>query len=243
MKKRLDNLIAEKFPDITRSQAKNLIQLNQVHVNKKLITKPGEKVEEESKIEIITEKIYVSRAAQKLLKALEEFPCDLNDKVAADIGASTGGFTEVLLENGVKKVYAIDVGHDQLHEKLNKDTRVVNLEKKNIKYPLELDEKVDICVSDLSYISLTKVFHNIWSLLNGNGFAIVLIKPQFEAGKGRLGKDAVLRDKNLREQVLKEVLTWFEENNYLYEGPIESPIQGKDGNIEYLIKIIAHKNN
>lgn len=243
MKDRLDKLLVSLGLVETRSKANDLIKRSQVEVDGKIISKAGEKISADSQIKILEENIYVSRAAHKLVKALDHFKLDVNGLTAADIGASTGGFTQVLLENGVSKVYCVDVGHDQLHEKIKHDERVINLEGINCKNPFELDEKVDLCVCDLSFISLTKVFHNIWSLLTESGNVICLIKPQFEAGKNRLGKDAVIRDQKLREEILQEVLDWFKNEKFIFDIAIESPIQGKDGNYEYLLLVKDRLSN
>jgi 23S rRNA (cytidine1920-2'-O)/16S rRNA (cytidine1409-2'-O)-methyltransferase len=182
--------------------------------------------------------LYVSRGAYKLEKAFLEFNIDVKGLVVADVGASTGGFTQVCLEAGADKVYAIDVGHDQLSELLKNDSRVENLEGTNIKFPLVLEEKVDLCVVDLSFISIKLVFQNIYNLLKSGGSAIVLIKPQFEAGRERMGKQGLISDE-VRVVVLEEVKEWFKENNFDIQTIIESPIKGnKSGNIEYLSLIV-----
>lgn len=221
----------------TRSQASMLIGQGDVFCNGKKVTKTGMKIEEHDIIEINQDKLYVSRGAFKLKKAIDEFKLNITEKVIADIGASTGGFTQVCLEYGASKVYAIDVGHDQLSELLKNNSKVINLEKTNIKDPLELPEKVDLCVVDLSFISIRKVFHNIFSLLKENGKVIALIKPQFEAGKERMGKNGLIKDLD-REVIKKEVDTWFAQNFYEIENELISPIVGnKSGNVEYLYLI------
>lgn len=234
MKERIDRILEERNFVDTRSKAKTIIEKGLVEVDGKIITKAGEKILLDASIKILTEKIYVSRAAYKLIAAIEKFKPEIKNKVIADVGASTGGFTEVLLENGASRVYAIDVGHGQLHASLLNDARVINQEGINIKYPHELPEKVDFAVTDLSFISLRLVLDNIFNLIKADGYLIALIKPQFEAGKDRMGKDAVIRDEKLRSDVLNELLLWLEENNYHYETIIDSPIAGKDGNLEYL---------
>lgn len=221
----------------TRSQASMLIGQGDVFCNGKKVTKTGMKIEENDIIEINQDKLYVSRGAFKLKKAIDEFKLNITDKVIADIGASTGGFTQVCLEYGASKVYAIDVGHDQLSELLKNNSKVINLEKTNIKDPLELPEKVDLCVVDLSFISILKVFHNIFSLMKEGGIVIALIKPQFEAGKERMGKNGLIKELD-REVIKKEVDTWFAQNFYKIENELTSPIVGnKSGNVEYLYLI------
>lgn len=237
MKERLDKLLQDKGIVDTRSKAKTIIEKGLVEVNGKLAKKAGEKVNVQSDINILTDKIYVSRAAYKMVEAIKTFSPELEGRIAADVGASTGGFTQVLLEAGVSKVYAIDVGHDQLNPILKDDERVINQEGINIKFPHQLPEKVDLAVTDLSFISLRLVFDNIWNLVKEDGFVIALIKPQFEAGRERMGKDAVIRDDHLRQEILDEVLSWFDDNGYKYQAVIDSPITGKDGNYEYLCLI------
>lgn len=221
----------------SRSQAAILIKQLLVQCNGKIVKKPSMKVSENDEIIITEEQLYVSRGAFKLIRAIETFDLNLKKKVVADCGASTGGFTEVSLLNGASKVYAIDVGHGQLAESLVADARVINIEGTNLKFPIELPEKVDFCVVDLSFISIRLVYKNIANLLKAGGKAIVLIKPQFEAGKDRLGKNGLV-SAQVREAVLEEVKTWFVDNSFEIEKLIESPILGnKSGNTEYLALI------
>lgn len=234
MSERVDKVMVNLGLVKTRSQARMLIEQGDVYCNNSRVTKAGQMVNEQDNIEIRNRSLFVSRGAYKLEKALNDFNIDPNLKVAADIGASTGGFTQLLIQRGVKKVYAIDVGHDQLAKELRDNPIVENLEGINIKHPLELDELVDLCVVDLSFISIKQVFKNIDALLKPQGQAIVLIKPQFEAGKERLGKNGILKDDETRKIVLDEVLEWFKENHFKITELIESPIQGKTGNVEYL---------
>ncbi len=236
MSERIDKFMVEKEMVKTRSQARMLIKQGDVLCNGKQVSKPGYMVTEADQIEIKQRLLYVSRGAFKLVKAIEEFDLDFSGKVVADCGASTGGFTQVALQNGASKVYAIDVGHDQLDTLLENDSRVVNLEGINLKHPYELPEKVDICVCDISFISLTKVYPTIHSLLKPGGFSVVLIKPQFEAGSERLGKGAIVRSEFLSE-ILDEVKAWFKDNGFFIEKLCESPITGKTGNVEYLALI------
>jgi 23S rRNA (cytidine1920-2'-O)/16S rRNA (cytidine1409-2'-O)-methyltransferase len=233
LKIRIDQLITDREIVDTRSKAKVLIEKSLVKVNGKITTKAGTKVSEDCEIEVLTDTFYVSRSAYKLESALKVFKINPSNYIAADIGSSTGGFTEILLAGGASKVYCVDVGHDQLNAKLISDERVTNIEGFNIKNPLEI-EAVDIAVSDLSYISQRLVFHNIFSLVKESGELVILIKPQFEAGLQRMGKDAVLRDPIMRLEVLTEVLEWFYEKKYPLIGLAISPIEGKQGNVEYL---------
>ena len=231
---RIDKVMVTREMVTTRSQARMLIEQGDVYCNQKLVTKSGLKVDEHDTIEIRNRSLFVSRGAYKLEKALNQFNIDPTNMIVADVGASTGGFTQLMLQRGASKVYAIDVGHDQLAAALREDPRVVNMEGTNIKYPLELPELVDICVIDLSFISIRQVFKNIDALLRPEGQAVILIKPQFEAGRERLGKNGLIKDDAVREEVLKEVLDWFKEHSYNLTEVDLSPIQGKTGNTEYL---------
>ncbi len=234
MADRIDKEMVRKGLVKTRSQASMLITQGDVFCNGKKVTKTGMKVSETDNIKINQDQLYVSRGAYKLRKAIDEFGLDFNEKIIADIGASTGGFTQVSLESGAKRVYAIDVGHDQLSSIVLRDERVVNLEGTNAKFPIELPEEVDFCVVDLSFISITKVFQNIANLLKTTGKVVALVKPQFEAGKERMGKSGLIRD-GVRQEVAKEVEQWFADHNYIIEKKSTSPIVGnKSGNIEYL---------
>lgn len=233
MKERADKVLSDRGLVSSRSQAKSLIEKGDVLIDGKAIKKAGELIEIDSEINILAP-LYVGRGAFKLEKALSEFGIDPKDLIGMDIGASTGGFTEVLLLNGAKKVYAIDVGHDQLAKKLREDSRVVNLEGTNIKDLHALDEKADLAVMDLSFISITKVLANVFELLTAEGKLIALIKPQFEAGLARLPKDGVIKDSKVREEILAEVIAFAESHGWLHHQTILSPIEGKTGNTEYL---------
>jgi len=233
---RIDKLMVDQGMVKTRSQARMLIKQGDVLCDGVMVSKPGKTVTENNKIEITQRNLFVSRGAYKLQKAIQEFDLDFTGKIVADCGASTGGFTQVALKNGASKVYAIDVGHDQLDNMVKEDSRVINLEGVNLKNPLTLPEKVDICVADLSFISITKVYTTMDSLLKSSGFSMVLIKPQFEAGKSRLGKGGIVKE-GMQEEILAEVVAWFEDNGFSADQICESPIKGKTGNIEYLAVI------
>jgi len=233
MRERIDKILADKKLVSSRSQAKTLIEKGDIFVNGICVKKAGEVIDVDSEIEIRTN-LYVGRGAFKLEKALTEFQINPKDLICLDVGASTGGFTEVLLINGAKKVYAIDVGSDQLAQKLRDDPRVINLEKTNIKDLKTLPEEADLSVMDLSFISVTKVFPHVKNLLKINGVLIVLIKPQFEVGKNDLPKDGVIKDLDLRQKVLQETLNSARENGFQILQHINSPIEGKSGNVEFL---------
>lgn len=233
MKERLDKLLTEKGLVTSRSQAKSLIEKGDVTCNGVVVKKAGELIDHDAVL-VVNAPQFVGRGAFKLEKALSEFKIDVKNKVCLDVGASTGGFTEILLNAGASKVYAIDVGHDQLAQKLRNDSRVVNLEGKNIRELDSLPELADGAVMDLSFISITKVVTNLAKLLKPNGFLMALIKPQFEAGPTRLPKDGVIKDEKVREEVLNEVKSYLDGSGWIHHATILSPIEGKTGNKEYL---------
>lgn len=233
MKERADKVLTDRGMVSSRSQAKSLIEKGDVLFNGKVITKAGELIETDTQIEIKVP-LYVGRGAFKLEKALEEFKINPQNMVGLDVGASTGGFTEVLLMNGARKVYSIDVGHDQLAQKLREDSRVINLEGTNIKDLHELDELGDLAVMDLSFISITKVLENVRKLLKPKGQLIALVKPQFEAGLERLPKDGVVKDAKVRQEILDEVISFAQTHGWIHHKTILSPIEGKNGNVEFL---------
>lgn len=235
MSERIDKFLVDKNIVKTRSQARMLIEQGDVFCNGVQVKKAGLIVSDTDDFEIRTT-LYVSRGAYKLEKALDEFEINPKGLVVADVGASTGGFTEVLLQRGVKHVFCIDVGVDQLSPLLKEDARVTNLEGINIKHPQELSEKVDLCVVDLSFISLKIVFHNIYALLKEKGAVIALVKPQFEAGPSRIGKNGLVKEE-VGSQVFQEMLDWFESNQYKVSKKTDSPITGKTGNKEYLVLV------
>lgn len=233
MKERADKILTDKGLVASRSQAKSIIENGDVTVNGAVLRKAGELIDPNADIQI-TSPLFVGRGALKLEKALEVFKVNVNGKTFLDVGASTGGFTEVLLNHGASKVYAIDVGHDQLAQKLRADTRVVNLEGTNIKDLSNLPELADGAVMDLSFISITKVLSNVGSFLKPGADLVVLVKPQFEAGKERLPKDGVIKERKVQEEVLNEVLSFATNNGWTHLDTIDSPIEGKSGNREFL---------
>lgn len=220
----------------SRERAKQLIQNSCVYVNEKLITKPSFKVTLHDKIEVKQNFIYVSRGAEKLEKAIKYFNIDVDNKTAVDIGASTGGFTDYLIKNNIKKVYAIDVGHGQLHESLAKNERVINLEKTNFRYidASIFKEKIDIITVDVSFISLKLILPKIVEISHDDTDIIVLIKPQFEAGRQNIGKNGIVKDKKVHLEVLNNIETYCIENGLYLKDVTISPIKGGDGNTEYL---------
>lgn len=233
MKERADKVLADKGLVSSRSQAKSLIEHGDVTVNGTVLKKAGELIAPDAEI-VINSELFVGRGALKLIQALKEFQVNPQGKVFLDVGASTGGFTEVLLNHGAKKVYAIDVGHDQLAAKLKCDERVVSLEGTNIKDLSSLPEMAQGAVMDLSFISVTKVLEQVKSLLNSDSDLIILVKPQFEAGKERLPKDGVIKDRRVQEDVLNEVISFATSHGWRHLKSIDSPIEGKAGNREFL---------
>ncbi len=235
---RLDVYLTEKGLSTSRERAKALIMAGQVYIKNQKCDKPGTMLDEnEQEVEIRGEQLkYVSRGGLKLEKAMLDFPISLQNKTAMDIGASTGGFTDCMLQNGAKKVYAVDVGYGQFAWKLRNDERVVNMERTNIRYvtPEDIGENIDIASIDVSFISLKLVLPAAYNLLRDDGEIVALIKPQFEAGKGQVGKKGVVRDKNIHYEVIRTVLDFASESGFSVLGLSYSPIKGPEGNIEYL---------
>jgi len=239
VKERADKVLADLKLVSSRSQAKSLIEKGDVVVDGSPIKKASELISHTSKIEINVP-LFVGRGAFKLEKALEVFKIDVKNKIMLDVGASTGGFTEILLREGASKVYAIDVGHDQLAVKLKEDSRVINLEKTNIRELTTLPDLADGAVMDLSFISITKVLEQVKNLLKLRSPLIALVKPQFEAGVERLPKDGVVKDDIVRQQILNEVIQYAVAHGWSHQETILSPIQGKSGNVEYLVYFIRN---
>jgi 23S rRNA (cytidine1920-2'-O)/16S rRNA (cytidine1409-2'-O)-methyltransferase len=234
MKKRLDILLFELGFVDSRKKASDLIKEGKVFVDGVLINKPSKEFFGNEKIEITEILKYVSRAGLKLEGAYKEFNFDIKDKIAMDVGSSTGGFTDFLLQNGAKKVYAIDVGTDQLVEKLKNDSRVVSLEKTDIR-KVELPEKIDLAVIDVSFISLEFVLPSVSKLLKENGEIITLVKPQFEVGKENISKGGIVKDEKAKIFILSKIKILAENLGLKVIGEMISPIKGGDGNEEYLL--------
>ncbi len=234
MKIRIDELLVIHNLADTRSKAKQMIKDGLVTVNGLVVSKHGQSFVKDAKIEIQEHEQYVGRGALKIKGAIETFKIDPTGLVVADVGASTGGFSDYLLKNGAVKIYAIDVGHYQLSPKLISDERVINMERTNIKDPLDLEALVDLAVVDLSYISLRIVLQCIFDLVKKGGDIVTLIKPQFEAGPKIVGKDGVIKDEDKVKEILEEFKAWAKENNFNIIRTIPSPITGKKGNKEFL---------
>ena len=239
-KTRLDVAVFEGGYAPSREKAKAIIMAGLVYVNNQKVDKAGFELKEGDVLEVRGSSLkYVSRGGLKLEKAMQNFPIDLNGKICMDIGASTGGFTDCMLMNGAAKVYAIDVGYGQLAWKLRCDERVVNLERTNFRYITEneVKDKIDFASVDVSFISLKHIFPNLSSLLKDDGYAVCLIKPQFEAGKEKVGKKGVVRDLSVHLEVVTKVINLALENGFSVLGLEFSPIKGPEGNIEYLLFI------
>ncbi|MGM0409313.1 MAG: TlyA family RNA methyltransferase [Bacillota bacterium] len=240
-KERIDILLAEKDFFKSRSKAKRAIMAGKIIVDDKLIDKAGTKVKRDANIRIKGNKIpYVSRGGLKLEKALDIFAIEVKDKEVIDIGASTGGFTDCLLQNGAKKVYAIDVGYGQLAWKLRQDDRVKVIERCNFRYLTrdELDVEVPLIVTDVSFISLRLIIPQALKFLAANGEIIALIKPQFEAGKERISKNGLVKNKKIHKDVLREISSFFDDLNLNLVDLNFSPITGSSSkNIEFLIHL------
>ena len=236
-KKRLDVLLTEAALQESRQRAQAVIISGEVFVNGQRVDKPGTAVAEDAQIEIRGGTLaYVSRGGLKLEKAMATFPIDLHGAVCADIGASTGGFTDCMLQNGAEKVYAVDVGYGQLAWKLRSDPRVVCLERTNARYLTyeQVPDELDFASVDVSFISLKLILPPLNGLLKDGGHAACLVKPQFEAGREKVGKKGVVRDPDVHLEVLEHFLDHAKESGFTVLGLTYSPIRGPEGNIEYL---------
>ncbi|MCR5632426.1 MAG: TlyA family RNA methyltransferase [Eubacterium sp.] len=239
-KKRLDVMLVERGLAESREKAKAIIMSGIVYVDGEKEDKAGSNFPETAKIEVRGKTLkYVSRGGLKLEKAMEVFPIELDGKVCMDVGSSTGGFTDCMLQNGAVKVYSVDVGYGQLAWKLRQDERVVVMEKTNIRYvkPEDIEELVDFASVDVSFISLSKVLPPLRDLLKDETEVVCLIKPQFEAGREKVGKKGVVRDKAVHVEVIENVLGYAEEAGFNVLGLDFSPVKGPEGNIEYLMHI------
>ncbi len=244
-KTRLDVAVFEQGYAPSREKAKALIMAGIVYVNNQKVDKAGFELKEGDVLEVRGKTLqYVSRGGLKLEKAMQEFPITLEGKVCMDVGASTGGFTDCMLQNGAVKVYSVDVGYGQLAWKLRIDERVVNLERTNFRYATreQIPDEIDFTSVDVSFISLKHILPNLNTLLASDGQAVCLIKPQFEAGKEKVGKKGVVRDLNVHLEVVENVINLAVENGFSVMGLQFSPIKGPEGNIEYLIYLNKSAN-
>jgi len=236
-KKRADIYLTEKGIAGSREQARRLINEGKVLADGKPVSKPASLIDEHSHITVIEQPSYVSRGAFKLEKAIDSFGIEPEGKFAVDVGASTGGFTDLLLRCGAEKVAAIDVGYGQLAWSLRQDPRVIVMERTNIRdvKPEDLPALADLVTIDVSFISLEKIHEAIKSLLKHDGEIVALIKPQFEAGRERVGKKGVVRDPEVHKDVIRRLWDFYEEHGMFVKGLTYSPIKGPEGNIEFLI--------
>ena len=241
MKERLDVLLVNGGFAPSREKAKVIIMSGKVFVNGQREDKAGSTFDPEKiTIEVKGNTLkYVSRGGLKLEKALQNFTLTVEGKICMDIGASTGGFTDCMLQNGAKKVYSVDVGHGQLDWKLRNDERVVCMEKTNFRYmqPRDIEDILDVASVDVSFISLTKILLPARRLLADNGQMVCLIKPQFEAGRDKVGKKGVVRDKKVHKEVIRKILMFADISGFSVLGLSFSPIKGPEGNIEYLVHL------
>ena len=234
-KQRLDSLLVARELAENKKMAQALIMAGKVTVSGKVITKPGTPVDENASLELAEKLPYVSRGGIKLAHALDEFKLDVASLTAMDVGASTGGFTDCLLQHGARRVYAIDVGYGQLDYKLRQDPRVVVMERVNAHHPFSLPEKVNIASIDLSFISVTKVMPNVIEHLTLPGYMIILFKPQFEAKRKEVPTGGVIKDPQVHARVLGRFIVWATEHDLRLRGLVASPILGAEGNKEFLI--------
>ena len=245
-KQRLDVLLVEKGLAPSREKAKAIIMAGIVYVDGNKEDKAGTTFPENAVIEVKGKTLpYVRRGGLKLEKAMQKFPITLSGKVCMDVGSSTGGFTDCMLQNGATKVYAIDVGHGQLAWKLRNDERVVCMEKTNIRYvvPEDIDELAAFSSIDVSFISLTKVLLPVKNLLTEDGQVVCLIKPQFEAGREKVGKKGVVRDRAVHEEVIRMVMDYASSIDFYPLALDFSPVKGPEGNIEYLLFLSKNKQD
>lgn len=237
-KKRLDVAVFEGGYAPSREKAKAVIMAGKVYVNNQKADKAGMEINEQDKLEVRGNALkYVSRGGLKLEKAMKSFPINLCNKICMDVGASTGGFTDCMLQNGAKRVYSIDVGYGQLAWKLRTDERVVNLERTNFRYVSkeQVMDEIDFSSVDVSFISLKHILPVLNTLLKENGTAVCLIKPQFEAGREKVGKKGVVRDLAVHFEVVEKIIEHSIEHGFNVLGLDFSPVKGPEGNIEYLI--------
>lgn len=234
-KERLDKLLVARGLVSTRSKAQGVILAGEVLVNGVRVDKPGTAVPTEANIELKAAMPYVGRGGFKLAGALSTFDLGVQGSVCADVGACTGGFTDVMLQNGAKRVYAIDVGYGQLDWSLRQDKRVIVMERTNARYLNVLAESVQFVSIDVSFISLRLILPAVKQWLSKNGDVVVLIKPQFEAGPKQVGRGGIVKDTAVHRSVLLELWQWFRENGFGVQGLMKSPVTGAAGNVEFLV--------
>ena len=244
-KERLDVLLVNRGLAASREKAKAIIMSGSVYVDGQKEDKAGQTFPEEANIEVRGSTLkYVSRGGLKLEKAMECFDVSLSGKICMDVGSSTGGFTDCMLQNGAVKVYAVDVGHGQLDWKLRNDPRVICMEKTNIRYvkPDDIEDRIQFSSIDVSFISLTKVLGPVKELLTDDGEIVCLIKPQFEAGREKVGKHGVVREASVHKEVIDMVMNYAVSINFEVLNLEFSPVKGPEGNIEYLLHLLKHQS-
>lgn len=244
-KERLDVLLVNRGLAASREKAKAIIMSGSVYVDGQKEDKAGQTFPEEANIEVRGSTLkYVSRGGLKLEKAMECFDVSLSGKICMDVGSSTGGFTDCMLQNGAVKVYAVDVGHGQLDWKLRNDPRVICMEKTNIRYvkPDDIEDRIQFSSIDVSFISLTKVLGPVKELLTDDGEIVCLIKPQFEAGREKVGKHGVVREASVHKEVIDMVMNYAVSINFEVMNLDFSPVKGPEGNIEYLLHLLKHQS-
>ena len=245
MKNRLDVLLVEKGLAESREKAKALIMAGSVYVNGQKCEKAGTGIDETAEIRVVEELRYVSRGGLKLEKTIEKYGLSLNGCICADIGASTGGFTDCMLQHGASKVYAVDVGYGQLAWSLRNDPRVVCLERTNARYLNQetIPDTLDFFSMDVSFISVKLILPAVFALLREGGEGVILIKPQFEAGKGKVGKNGVIRDKSVHLEVVSDIIDFLADMGFGILALDFSPIKGPKGNIEFLAYVNKGSEN
>lgn len=244
MEERLDKILVNRGLISTRVRAEKMIEEVGVKVDGKLINKPGKKIAENAIIELIEEELpWVSRGALKLLKAIETWDIPVSEKIAIDLGASTGGFTEVLLSKDIAKVYCVDVGTNQLHERIKSNPKVIDLQQTHARELTThtIPEQVNLIVIDVSFISLEKIFPFLHPFIQMGGDIVALVKPQFEAGRENISKKGIVKNQQLYPAILQNVKDYALRSNFTYKDSIESPLLGGDGNREFLMWL--KKNN
>jgi 23S rRNA (cytidine1920-2'-O)/16S rRNA (cytidine1409-2'-O)-methyltransferase len=240
-KKRLDARIQEMHPEFSRQQIQSWIMQGKARIEGIVVTKPGMQVADDVVIEFVVEQPkYVSRAGFKLEKALDHFGIDVHNCVVLDAGLSTGGFTDCLLQRGAKKIYGIDVGYGQVHEKIRNDPRVIVMERTNLRELKTVSELVDVVTLDLSFISVLKVMDAVNAVLKAGGRLIVLIKPQFEAQKEDVGRGGIIKDPAIHKEVIERVTRGIQSCGFHLIGVIDSPIEGTSGNKEFLAHFVKN---
>lgn len=241
-KKRFDVVVSERYPLYSRRQIQSWIMQGKILVDGQAQTKPGVLVHEDVPLTMnIEEPKYVGRAGFKLEKALEHFGINVEGLVVLDAGISTGGFTDCLLQHGAKKVYGIDVGYGQVHEKVAQDDRVIVRERTNLRDMPDLEEQVDMVTLDLSFISVLKVMDTVCKILKPGGMLVILIKPQFESERKDIGRGGIVRDPAIHQAAIKKIVNGVDDYGFEFKGVVDSPIEGAQGNKEFLAYFVRDK--